>query len=105
MYKDIDVFNKKEQIDKQKKTDYEKMKDKELIGKIMDKEKALDEIDKREKEKKKLEFYQNKMYLEYIMNQKKEAVRRLGNIIRKLGWISWHKSKLISSFTRTRSNG
>ncbi len=74
MYKDIDVFNQKEQLDKQKKIDYEKLKDKELINKIIEKENALDEIDKREKEKKKMEFSQNKKYLEYIMNQKKEAV-------------------------------
>ncbi len=74
VYKDIDVFNQKEQIDKQKKIDYEKLKDKELINKIIEKEKALDEIDKREKDKKKMEFSQNKKYLEYIMNQKKEAV-------------------------------
>jgi len=74
VYKDIDVFNQKEQLDKQKKIDYEKLKDKELINKIIEKENALDEIDKREKEKKKMEFSQNKKYLEYIMNQKKEAV-------------------------------
>lgn len=40
----------------------------------MEKEKALDEIDRKEKDRKKLEFYQNKKYLEYIMNQKQEAV-------------------------------
>lgn len=86
VYKDIDFFNQKEQIDKQKKIDYEKQKDKELINKILEKEKALDEIDKKEKEKKKLEFHQNKMYLEYIMNQKKEAVYSF--LFRKLGWIN-----------------
>ena len=74
VYKDIDVFNKREQTDKHKKTDYERMKDKELISGIIQKEKGLDEIDRREKEKKILEFSQNKKYLEYIMNQRKEAV-------------------------------
>lgn len=80
VYKDIDVFNKREQIDKHKKTDYERMKDKELITRIIDKENALDEIDKKEKEKKKLEFSQNKKYLEYIINQKKEAVEKINNL-------------------------
>ena len=56
------------------------MKDKELINRIIEKEKALDEIDKKEKEKQKLEFSQNKKYLEYIMNQKKEAVNHLNYI-------------------------
>ena len=74
VYKEIDTFNKKEQIDKMVKTEYEKKKDKELISSIIEKEQALDEIDKKEKEKKKLEFSQNKKYLEYVMNQKKEAV-------------------------------
>jgi hypothetical protein len=40
----------------------------------MSKEKALDDIDRKEKDRKKLEFSQNKKYLEYIMNQKQEAV-------------------------------
>jgi len=73
VYKDIEEFNKKELIDKSKKISYEKVKDKELVKSILDKEKGLDEVDKKEKEKKKLEFAQNKKYLEYIMNQKKEA--------------------------------
>ena len=33
----------------------------------------MDLIDKKEKEKKVKEFEQNKKYLEYVMNQKKEA--------------------------------
>ena len=41
----------------------------------MEKEKALDEIENKEKERKKSEFHQNKKYLEYIMNQKHEAVQ------------------------------
>jgi hypothetical protein len=48
-------------------------KDKELINAILDKERGLDEIDRKEKERKKTEFEQNKRYLEYIMNQKQEA--------------------------------
>ena len=49
------------------------MKDKELIDSIVAKEKALDLIDKQEKERKVKEFYENKKYLEYVINQKKEA--------------------------------
>ena len=49
------------------------MKDKQLIDSIVAKEQALDLIDKQEKEKKVKEFYENKKYLEYVINQKKEA--------------------------------
>ena len=52
---------------------FEKKKDKELIESMVEKEKAMDLLDKREKERKKKEFQQNRVYLEYIMNQKKEA--------------------------------
>ena len=73
VYKDIEEFNKKEEIERQKKIDFEKAKDKELIDNILEKERALDEIDKAEKLKRKQEFIQNKKYLEYVLNQKKEA--------------------------------
>ena len=73
VYKDIEYFNKKEEADRKKKLDIEKMKDKQLIDSIVAKEKALDLIDKQEKEKKIKEFYENKKYLEYVINQKKEA--------------------------------
>ena len=73
VYKDIVEFNKKEEEDKKKKLNFEKMKDKELVDSIVAKEKALDLIDKKEKEKKIKEFHENKKYLEYVMNQKKEA--------------------------------
>ena len=73
VYKDIIEFNKKEEEEKKKKLNFEKMKDKELIDSIVAKEKALDLIDKKEKEKKIKEFHENKKYLEYVMNQKKEA--------------------------------
>ena len=62
-----------EEIERQKKIDFEKAKDKELIDSILEKERALDEIDKAEKLKRKQEFIQNKKYLEYVLNQKKEA--------------------------------
>ena len=73
VYRDIEEFNRKEEIERKKKSDYEKIKDKELVDSIVEKEKALDNLDKLEKERKIKEFYQNKKYLEYIMNQKKEA--------------------------------
>ena len=44
-----------------------------MIESIVAREKALDLIDKKEKERKVKEFEQNKKYLEYVMNQKKEA--------------------------------
>ena len=73
VYKDIEYFNKKEDEERKKKLNFEKMKDKELIDSIVAKEKALDLIDKQEKERKVKEFYENKKYLEYVINQKKEA--------------------------------
>ena len=73
VYKDIEYFNKKEEEDRKQKLNFEKMKDKELIDSIVAKEQALDLIDKQEKEKKVKEFYENKKYLEYVINQKKEA--------------------------------
>jgi len=73
VYRDIEEFNRKEEEDRKKKLNFEKMKDKELVDSIVAKEKALDLIDKQEKEKKIKEFHENKKYLEYVMNQKKEA--------------------------------
>ena len=73
VYKDIEEFNRKEEEDRKKKLNIEKMKNKELIDSIVAKEKALDLIDKQEKERKINEFHENKKYLEYVMNQKKEA--------------------------------
>ena len=73
VYKDIEEFNRKEEEERKKKLEFEKMKDKELVDSIVAKEKALDLIDKQEKEKKIKEFAENKKYLEYVMNQKKEA--------------------------------
>ena len=73
VYRDIEEFNRKEEIERKKKSDYEKIKDKELVDSIVEKEKALDNLDRLEKERKIKEFHQNKKYLEYIMNQKKEA--------------------------------
>ena len=73
VYVDIEKFNQKEEEERKKKIEFEKKKDKELIESILAREKALDLIDKKEKEKKIKEFEQNKKYLQYVMNQKKEA--------------------------------
>ena len=73
VYRDIEEFNRKEEEEKKRKLSFEKMKDKELVDSIVAKEKALDLIDKKEKEKKIKEFHENKKYLEFVMNQKKEA--------------------------------
>ena len=70
---DIKLFNEKEEEERNRKLKIEKEQDKQLINAIVEKEKALDEIDKEEKIKRKKEFYENKKYLEYVMNQKKEA--------------------------------
>ena len=70
---DIKLFNEKEEEERNRKSKIEKEQDKQLINAIVEKEKALDEIDKEEKIKRKKEFYENKKYLEYVMNQKKEA--------------------------------
>jgi hypothetical protein len=60
VYRDIEEFNRKEEEDRKKKINFEKMKDKELIDSIVAKEKALDLIDKQEKEKKIKKFHENK---------------------------------------------
>ena len=73
VYLEIDKFNKKEEDQRKRAAEIEKRKDKELIESIVAREKALDLIDKKEKERKIKEFKQNKKYLEFIMSQKKEA--------------------------------
>ncbi len=49
VYLEIEEFNKKELIEKLKKIEDEKLKDRDLIETIIKREKALDEIDKKEK--------------------------------------------------------
>ena len=73
VYLEIDKFHKKEEDQRKKAAEIEKRKDKELIESIVAREKALDLIDKKEKERKIKEFKQNKKYLEFIMSKKKEA--------------------------------
>jgi hypothetical protein len=72
VYRDIEDFNRKEEMERTKRSHFEKLKDKELINDILEKEKAFNELDKREKEKRKNEAQQNNKYLQYVMNKKKE---------------------------------
>ena len=69
---DIKQFNEREQQERDRKARIEKQHDKDLINAILEKEKALDEIDRVNKLKKIEEFHQNKKYLEAVMNRKKE---------------------------------
>jgi len=92
-YKNIQEFNKQEEFVKRTKSDQERNKDKELIDAIVNKEKALDDIDKKEKERKKQEFYQNKQYLEFIMNQKKEAEAWMDQIVKDEADKQWRKEQ------------
>ena len=69
---DIKYYN---QIEKKKREDqeqYEKDQDKKMIEEILKKERALDEIDRMEKLKKKEELMKNSDFLKYKMQLKKE---------------------------------
>lgn len=93
VYCDIEEFNKKEEIERQKRAELEKVKDKELINAVVEKEKALDEIDKKEKERKIKEFAQNKKYLEYVMSQKKEAEAWMDKLAQMEADKQWQKTQ------------
>ena len=71
VYKHIEEFNKKEEEERRRKQEIEKMEDKKLVDSILEKEKALDNIDKLEKQKKIKESQENRKYLEYVMNRNK----------------------------------
>ena len=75
------------------RSDIEKQNDKDLINAIVSKENALDDIDKKEKERKKQEFFQNKKYLEFIMNQKKEAEAWMDQIVKDEADKQWRKEQ------------
>ncbi len=64
------------------------------IDAIVNKEKGLDEIDRKEKERKKSEFFQNKKYLEYVMNQKKEAELWMDQIVANEADKKWKKETI-----------
>jgi hypothetical protein len=93
VYKNIQEFNKNEEDVKMSKKEEEKKRDKELISVIVNKEKALDEIDRKEKERKKQEFFHNKKYLEYIINKKKEEEAWMDKIVKDEADKKWRKEQ------------
>lgn len=93
VYKNIQEFNKQEEEIRKNKIENEKKKDKDLINAIVNKEKALDAIDRKEKERKKQEFHQNKKYLEFVMNQKKEAEAWMDQIVKDEADKQWRKEQ------------
>lgn len=93
VYKNIQEFNKNEEDIKMAKKEEEKRRDKELINVIVNKEKALDEIDRKEKDKKKQEFFHNKKYLEYVMDKKKEEEAWMDRIVKEEADKKWRKEQ------------
>lgn len=93
VYKNIQEFNKQEEEVKKMRSDIERQKDRELIDNIVNKEKALDEIDRKEKDRKRSEFFQNKKYLEFVMNQKKEAEAWMDKIVAEEADKKWRKEQ------------
>ena len=69
---DIEYYNKIEKQKRDEKEKTEKEQDKKMISEIVKKERALDEIDRMEKLKKKDELLQNAKFLQYKMKLKKE---------------------------------
>ena len=69
---DIKEFNEREEKIRNELMQREKNEDKKMINDILNKEKALDEIDRQNKIKKIQDFQKNKQFLEYKMKQQKE---------------------------------
>ena len=69
---DIEYYNQIEKQKKAKKEQLEKEQDKKMINDILLKERALNEIDRLEKLKKKEEILKNREFLQYKMQLKKE---------------------------------
>ena len=69
---DIKYYNQIEKQKREYKDQLEKEQDKKMINDILKKERALDEIDRLEKLKKKNEIMKNSEFLHYKMQQKKE---------------------------------
>jgi hypothetical protein len=69
---EIEYFNQLEKQKREEKEKIEKEQDKKMISEILKKERALDEIDRVEKLKKKDELLQNAKFLQYKMKLKKE---------------------------------
>ena len=69
---DIKYYNQIEKKKREEQEQYEKDQDKKMIEEILKKERALDEIDRMEKLKKKEELMKNSDFLKYKMQLKKE---------------------------------
>ena len=69
---DIEYYNKIEKDKREEKERFEKEQDKKMISDILKKERALDEIDRMEKIKRKDELMKNSQFLKYKMQLKKE---------------------------------
>jgi len=69
---DIEYYNQLEKQKREEKEKFEKEQDKKMISEILKKERALDEIDRIEKLKKKEDLLKNSEFLKYKMQQKKE---------------------------------
>ena len=69
---DIEYYNQLEKKKHEEKEKFEKEQDKKMISEILKKERALDEIDRIEKLKKKEDLLKNSEFLKYKMQQKKE---------------------------------
>ena len=69
---DIEYYNKIEKEKREEKERFEKEQDKKMISEILKKERALDEIDRMEKLKRKDELMKNSEFLKYKMQLKKE---------------------------------
>jgi hypothetical protein len=69
---DIEYYNQLEKQKRAEKDKFEKEQDKKMISEILKKERALDEIDRMEKLRKKEDLLKNSEFLKYKMKQKKE---------------------------------
>ena len=69
---DIEYYNQLEKQKRAEKDKFEKEQDKKMISEVLKKERALDEIDRMEKLRKKEDLLKNSEFLKYKMKQKKE---------------------------------
>ena len=69
---DVEYYNQIEKSKREEKEKFEKEQDKKMVDEIVKKERALDEIDRIEKLRKKEELKKNSDFLKYKMQLKKE---------------------------------
>ena len=77
---DVEYYNRIEKSKREEKEKFEKEQDKKMIADILKKERALDEIDRIEKLRKKEELKKNSDFLKYKMQLKKEEEARMDKI-------------------------